>query len=137
MTRAEEIANDPRVTVAARIFMFVTPVIVIIGTGVITLTVNSQAAARTALENRVTAVESFDGAINSRVSVLESTSTTNKANRDKQLSDLAGRLDATQASATTDRLTVANKLDKIVDGMTQLSNQVAALSATIAASNRP
>ena len=128
MTRAESIANDPRVTVAARITQFITPIIVLIALSVIGWILTAQAAERNKLDTRVTGLETSVGAIATRVTVLESSSTTNRANRDKQIADITARIDQNQNA-------VEAKLDKIGDTVTTISNQVAALTATISATS--
>jgi hypothetical protein len=122
MTRAEAIANDPRVTVAARFAQFATPVIVLAGLTIGGWVLQAQADARTKLENRISGVEAFDGLINSRVSVLES----NKVNRDQQIAGINQRIDSNQTA-------LEGKVDTLVDKVGDLASQVAALNATIKA----
>lgn len=69
------------------------------------------------------------GQIDTRVSVLENSSVTNRANRDKQIADIYSRIDRNDS-------TVNVKLDKLVDATTQLSTEVAGLAATIKAQPR-
>jgi hypothetical protein len=126
MTRAEAIANDPRVTVAARIVQFVTPMIVLAGLTIIGWVLAGQAAERAKLDSRITSIESQMGGMATRVTVLESSSVANKASRDKQINDINARIDQNQNG-------VEAKLDKITDSLTLISNQVAALNATLTA----
>lgn len=126
MTRAEAIANDPRVTVAARIVQFVTPMIVLAGLTIIGWVLAGQAAERAKLDSRITSIESQMGGMATRVTVLEASSVANKASRDKQINDINARIDQNQNG-------VEAKLDKITDSLTLISNQVAALNATLTA----
>lgn len=126
MTRAEAIANDPRVTVAARIVQFVTPMIVLAGLTIIGWVLAGQAAERAKLDTRITSIESQMGGMATRVTVLEASSVANKSARDKQINDINARIDQNQNG-------VEAKLDKITDSLTVISNQVAALNATLTA----
>lgn len=126
MTRAEAIANDPRVTVAARIVQFVTPMIVLAGLTIIGWVLAGQAAERAKLDTRLTSIESQMGGVSTRITVLEAGSIANKSARDKQINDINARIDQNQNG-------VEAKLDKITDSLTVISNQVAALNATLTA----
>ena len=131
MTRAEAIANDPRVTVAARIVQFVTPMIVLAGLTIIGWVLAGQAAERAKLDSRITSIESQMGGMATRVTVLESSSVANKASRDKQINDINNRVADNQNA-------VEVKLEKIADAVSVLSNQISSLTATIkATSGRP
>jgi len=85
MTRAEAIANDPRVTVAARIVQFVTPMIVLAGLTIIGWVLAGQAAERAKLDTRITSIESQMGGMATRVTVLETSSATNKSARENRV----------------------------------------------------
>ena len=129
MPTAKDIAEDPRVTAWARILSIATPVIATLAIGVVGWILQGQAAERVKLDGRVTTLEQNVNTLGSRVSVLESTSTANKANRDKQINDINLRIDQNQNS-------VEAKLDKIGDTLTLISNQVSALNATISATSK-
>lgn len=74
------------------------------------------------LQAQVSAITS----IATRVTVIETTIASGRANRDKQISDINQRVSDNQSAVET-------KLDKIADSLTALSSQVSALNATLKA----
>jgi len=68
-------------------------------------------------------------AMQTDLTVIKNTIATKTIERDRQFSDLSARVDQNQGS-------VDAKLDKLIDGMTVLSNQVAALTAVARAQER-
>lgn len=111
MTAAEKFANSPSLTVAARIAMFLTPILVSIALFILGNYMAAQAAADDKRDARVTLVERDTRHLETRATVLENAIITGRA-------------------STTETLT---RLDRMQESIVQLSNAVAALNATLKA----
>jgi hypothetical protein len=111
MTAAEKLASDPRVTAGARIAMFITPILVSIGLFVVGTWLTGQSAQMDAITNRVAATERAGATNDKRISVIESANVRTEKYQDETLA----------------------RLDRMQDSIVQLSNTVAALTATIKA----
>lgn len=121
MSRAQQVADNVWFVLVARGAMILTPIAMsVIGY----LGMNLIDERFSSISQRVDAIEIQS--LPARLSVLESKVTIASANRDRQIDDINKRIDSNQNS-------VDAKLDKLVDGMTSLSNEVAGLAATLRA----
>lgn len=83
MTAAEKIASNPAVTVAARIGMFLTPILVSIALFVLGNYLASQAQAMQEFAQRVSAVERSSTEVGARVTTVETRLSIGQQQRDK------------------------------------------------------
>jgi phage shock protein A len=116
---------EPRVTLGNILSLIAMLATVVGGYVALKIDVSDAKQSIAALQQTVQPLPSME----TRLTVVESTISTKGAARDKQMADLTARVDLNQNS-------VDAKLDKLIDGMTVLSNQVAALTAVARAQER-
>ena len=83
MTAAERLATNPAITVAARIGMFLTPILVSISLFVLGNYLASQAEAMQEFGQRVSAVERASSEVGTRVTTVETRLSIGQEQRDK------------------------------------------------------
>ena len=83
MTAAEKFATNPAITVAARIGMFVTPLLVSVALFVLGNYLSTQAQAMASFADRVTAVEKVSADVGTRVTTVETRINEGQRQREK------------------------------------------------------
>lgn len=83
MTAAEKFVASPGVTVAARVAMFLTPILVSVALFILGNYLTGQTEAMAAFSSRVSAVEQVTGGIGTRVTTLETRINIGQQQREK------------------------------------------------------
>lgn len=90
---------------------------------------NGQAVAQAAFNNRLTTVEQAEASTQTDVRVIQSSMQTRASARDQQVSAIGGQVSSLSGRVDRVESSFDDKLDKVVDGVSNIKSQVAALLA--------